>query len=174
MSIGHAFLGLLDREPQHGYAMKQAFDQWFGLARPVPFGQVYATLARLERKELAEVAMVEAGDGPERRRYAITSGGVEELERWIATPQSADDLSLSDLFRRTVVALLSGRSPNEVLDGQRAVHLQRMRALRRDASTASIEMGLAADYLIAHLQADLDWIELAAARLEDARGTRRP
>jgi len=61
-------------------------------------------------------------------------------------------------------------APGDVLDAQRAVHVARMRELRRAAAGGSLEQGLAADYLIAHLQADLDWIELAGARLRRASG----
>lgn len=161
----HALLGLLDGGPRHGYALKQGVDEWFGLARSLRFGQVYATLARLQRERLAEVATVEAGDGPDRKRYAITPAGVEDLESWLATPQRADDAVLGPLYAKVVVALLSGRSAEAVLAAQRSVHLERMRELRRDAAEGSIERGLAADYLVAHLQADLDWIELAGARL---------
>ena len=42
-----ALLGLLDREPSHGYDLKRDYDTYFGRGRPLPFGQVYATLARL-------------------------------------------------------------------------------------------------------------------------------
>ena len=169
MSVQHALLGLLDGEPQHGYALKQGFDLWFGLARPLKFGQVYATLARLEREQLAGVATVEAGEGPDRKRYAITASGVEELESWLATPQRADEVVLGSLYAKVVVALLSGRPAEDVLATQRSVHVERMRELRREAANGSLERGLAADYLIAHLQADLEWIELADARLARMR-----
>jgi len=168
MSVSHALLGLLEGGPQHGYALKHEFDERFGLAKPLRFGQVYATLARLEREQLAHVATVEAGEGPERKRYAITSGGVEELESWLATPQAAEEVALGSLYAKVVVALLSGRSPEDVLAAQRSVHVERMRELRREAAGRSIERGLAADYLIAHLQADLDWIALAGERLRRA------
>lgn len=168
MGIGHAFLGLLDQGPQYGYAIKQNFDDWFGDARVLRFGQVYATLARLQKQGLAEVVAVESGAGPERKRYAITRRGVEELESWLATPQPAEEVALGELYVKTVVALLSGRSPGDVLDAQRSVHVARMRELRRAAAGGPLEQGLATDYLIAHLQADLDWIELAGARLRRA------
>lgn len=167
MSVPHAFLGLLDAGPQHGYALKASFDDWFGLARPLRYGQVYATLARLERQDLALVATVEAGEGPDRKRYAITPDGVEELESWLAIPQPAEGQGLGPLYAKVVVALLSGRTPSDVLAAQRRVHLVRMRDLRKEAASGSIERGLAADYLIAHLQADLDWIELAGVRIFD-------
>jgi hypothetical protein len=44
-----ALLGLLDREPSHGYDLKRDYDAYFGRGRPLAFGQVYATLARLAR-----------------------------------------------------------------------------------------------------------------------------
>lgn len=170
MGIGHAFLGLLDQGPQYGYAIKQSFDGWFGDARVLRFGQVYATLARLQKQGLAAVVAVESGAGPERKRYAITPRGIEELESWLATPQPAEEVALGELYVKTVVALLSGRAPGDVLDAQRAVHVARMRDLRRAATGGPLEQGLTTDYLIAHLQADLDWIELAGARLRGATG----
>jgi DNA-binding PadR family transcriptional regulator len=169
MQVGHAFLGLLETGPQYGYVLKQQFEGWFGEVRVLRFGQVYATLARLQREGLAEVVAVESGGGPDRKRYAITGTGVEELDTWLATSQPADDVALGDLYTKTVVALFSGRSPEDVLDAQRAVHVARMRDLRRDAADAPVEGGLAADYLIAHLQADLDWIELAGERIRRTR-----
>lgn len=169
MSVPHAILGLLETSPQHGYALKQSFDEWFGVAKPLRFGQVYATLARLERQDLARVATVETGEGPDRKRYAITPSGVEELESWVSTPDLADGHGIGPLYAKVVVALLTGREPSDVLAAQRRVYLSRMRELRRDASAGTLEAGLAADYLIAHLQADLDWIELAAARIDTSK-----
>lgn len=167
MSVQHAFLGMLEAGPQHGYALKQRFDEWFCLAQPLRFGRVYATLARLEREQLAHIAVVESGEGPDRKRYAITPSGVTELESWLATPEPAEHASLGPLYAKVVVALLSGRPAEDILAGQRVVHVERMRELRREAAGASLERGLAADYLIAHLQADLDWIELAGTRLRE-------
>jgi DNA-binding PadR family transcriptional regulator len=169
MGVGHAFLGFLDGGPQYGYVLKQQFDSWFGEARVLRFGQVYATLARLQKDGLAEVVAVETGEGPERKRYAITPNGVEELDTWLSTPQPAEDVALGEVYTKAVVALFSGRPAEDVLDAQRAVHIDRMRTLRSGAAGASLEQGLAADYLIAHLQADLDWIELAAERIRRAR-----
>lgn len=165
MSVGHAFLGLLEVGPQHGYALKRDYDRWFGEGRSLKYGQVYATLARLERDGLAVVAAVEAGDGPERRSYAITADGVEELDSWLGSPVAPEEVSLGPLYAKVVVALLSGRPFEDVLAAQRAVHLVRMRELRRLHESAGIERQLALDLLIGHLQADLDWIELAGARL---------
>ena len=171
MSLSYAFLGLLERGAQHGYSLKREYDENFIDGRAMKFGQVYATLARLVRDGLAEIVAIEAGDGPDRRTYAITPQGVSELETWLTTPEPADQRALGPIYVKVVLALASGRSPQAILDGQRTVHLARMRVLRATHARAGMERQLALDLLIGHLQADLDWIELAAARLE--RGARR-
>ena len=61
MSVTHAFLGLLDGGPQHGYRLKQDYDRWFGEGRSLKFGQVYSTLARLERDGMTPVLAVDGG-----------------------------------------------------------------------------------------------------------------
>src|SRR3954452_23195695 len=79
MAIGTTFLGLLEAGPRHGYDLKRADDESFGAARPLSYGQVYATLARLLKNGLVEVEGVEPGAGPDRKRYAITEAGVTDV-----------------------------------------------------------------------------------------------
>ena len=50
MSVPLTLLGLLEREPSHGYDLKRDYDAYFGRDKPVPYGQVYATLGRLARE----------------------------------------------------------------------------------------------------------------------------
>jgi len=166
MSVPHTLLGLLEPVPQHGYTLKREYDARFGGTRELKFGQVYATLSRLERDGLARVLAVESGDGPDRRRYAITASGVTELEHWLTTPQEVGEHTPGELFVKVTLSLMSGRSAAAVLDGQRAVHLTRLRELADIRRSGEITQRLAADYETAHLKADLTWIETAGARLE--------
>ena len=83
MSTSTLLLSLLEPAPAHGYTLKQEYDVHFGQRRPLAFGQVYQSLARFERDGLAEVVEVEAGAGPERKRYRITADGVAGVERWV-------------------------------------------------------------------------------------------
>ncbi len=53
MSIGHTLLGLLENDLGHGCQFKHAYDARFAHDRPLHYGQVYATLARLLRNGLA-------------------------------------------------------------------------------------------------------------------------
>lgn len=68
MSVPLTLLGLLEREPSHGYDLKRHYDTYFGRGRPLPFGQVYATLGRLARDSKVVISDVEPGGGPERKR----------------------------------------------------------------------------------------------------------
>lgn len=171
MSIAHVFLGLLEPAPSHGYTLKQGYDTFFGRSRPLKFGQVYATLQRLERDRLVTIVGTEAGAGPDRKVYAITKDGVGGLEDWLSEPERAVIHTPSAVFIKVTLALLSGRPAAKILDAQRRVHLARMRELTKIRRQADLLDRLIADYEITHLDADLRWMDDAGARLDDWRTT---
>jgi DNA-binding PadR family transcriptional regulator len=165
MTVPLALLGLLEREPSHGYDLKRDYDAYFGRGKPLPFGQVYSTLARLARDGKVLVGDVEPGAGPDRKRYVITEQGVSELATWLAEPIAPEPHLQTVLFVKVVLALLSGRPAEKYLDTQRAAHLQRMRELTEVKRRGTTIDALLADHGLFHLEADLRWIELTAARL---------
>jgi DNA-binding PadR family transcriptional regulator len=169
MSPAQTLLALLEHQPAHGYTLKRRYDDRFARTRPLAFAQVYASLARFERQGWAEVVDVESGEGPARKRYRITSEGVSVVDQWVFEPQQPTEFSSSTLFARVSVALMSGRSADEVLERQRATHLERMRALTTQRTQADPAELLAITYELAHLDADLRWIEEAGARLDPAK-----
>jgi DNA-binding PadR family transcriptional regulator len=160
-----ALLGLLDREPSHGYELKRDYDAFFGRGRPLPFGQVYATLARLARDGKAVAGGAEPGAGPDRKRYAITEIGKAEVEAWLAEPIAAEPHLQTDLFVKVVLSLMLGRRAEDYLDAQRAAHLRRMRELTQLKQEGRLVDALLADHGLFHLEADLRWIDLTVARL---------
>jgi hypothetical protein len=58
-----------------------------------------------------------------------------------------------------------GRPAEEYLDAQRAAHLRRMRELTDLKLQGNLVDALLADHGLFHLEADLRWIDLTAARL---------
>ncbi len=166
MSIGHTFLGLLESGPRHGYDLKRAFDERFGHDRPLAYGQVYSTLARLLKNGLVQVDGIEPGGGPERKRYAITDAGITDVAHWLAQPEKPEPYLHSALYTKVVLALLTGRSAADVLDTQRAEHLRLMRELTRRKTGGDLADQLVCDHALFHLEADLRWLELTAARLD--------
>ena len=166
MSVPLTLLGLLEREPSHGYDLKRGYDAFFGRGRPLPFGQLYATLGRLARDGKVVVGAAEAGAGPDRKRYVITEEGATDFESWLAEPVAAEPHLQTVLFAKVVLALLLERDAQRYLDAQRAAHLQRMRELTEIKRGGGLVDGLLADHGLFHLEADLRWIDLTAARLD--------
>ena len=166
MSVAHALLSFLEGSPRHGYELKQEHDNLFAAGKPLQFGQIYATLGRLERDNRIRLAAHEPGRGPERKRYEITEAGRSELARWLAEPVVPEPQSQNDLFAKTVLALRSGRSADGYLDRQRARHLERMRELTALKQNGDTAVALVADHALFHLEADLRWIDQTQARLE--------
>ncbi|BDH15145.1 PadR family transcriptional regulator [Streptomyces hygroscopicus] len=166
MSIGHTLLGLLESGPRHGYDLKRAFDEHFGQDRPLHYGQVYSTMSRLLKNGLVEVDAVEAGAGPERKRYAITDAGITDVAQWLARPEKPEPYLQSTLYTKIVLALMTDRNAAELLDTQRAEHLRLMRGLTERKRTGDLADQLICDHALFHLEADLRWLELTAARLD--------
>ncbi len=170
MNVPTTLLGLLEPEASHGYELKREYDSLFAdNGRPLSFGQLYTTLSRLERDGHITVHGSEPGEGPERKRYAITPSGVTRLERWLAEPERPEPGLQAVLFVKVVLALLSDRPAAEYLDAQRITHLDRMRELTAMRKTGALSRSLLADFGLFHLEADLRWIDLTAARLDQLR-----
>jgi DNA-binding PadR family transcriptional regulator len=170
VNVPTTLLGLLESEPSYGYELKREYDALFGdNGRPLPFGQLYSTLARLERDGRIAVHGAEPGGGPERKRYAITAGGVVHLEQWLANPEAPQPALQALLFVKVVLALLSDRPASAYLEAQREAHLDRMRELTAIRKAGPLSRTLLADYGLFHLDADLRWIDMTVARLDDLR-----
>jgi DNA-binding PadR family transcriptional regulator len=165
MSIPLTLLGLLSKEPSHGYELKREYDAYFGSAKPLPFGQVYATLGRLARDGKVDCAGMEPGEGPDRKRYVITDAGRRDVDAWLTEPIETQPNLQNMLFNKIIVALMLQRSAENCLDAQRAAHLQRMRELAGLKRTGDFVDALLADYGLFHLEADLRWIDITEARL---------
>src|ERR1700733_5811149 len=116
MSVPLTLLGLLNREPCHGYDLKREYDLYFGRGKPLPFGQVYATLGRLARDGKVVPGEIEAGDGPDRKRYAITESGKREVDAWLSEPSMLEPHLQTVIFSKVVLALMLGIPAERYLD----------------------------------------------------------
>jgi DNA-binding PadR family transcriptional regulator len=167
MSVSHTLLGLLEAGYTHGYDLKRTHDELFRGERPLAYGQVYATLARLLRNGLVSAEGAEAGGGPDRKLYSITDAGVTDLDQWLSTPERPAEYLQNTLYTKVVLALMSSRSAASILDAQRAEHLTAMREYTRRKESGDLADQLICDHALFHLEADLRWLDLTAARLTD-------
>lgn len=169
MSTGHLVLGLLSRGKQHGYDLKKAHDERFPTAKPLAYGQVYATLERLHRQGLVEAVAVQRVDGPDRTVYAVTDAGRAALQAWLDEIEEPFAFIANPLSTKVTIAILATSELQAVtyLQRQRAAHLARMRhftQIKIDASS-SLDEVLGADYALSHLDADLRWMDTALQRI---------
>ena len=162
-------MGLLVAGDRHGYDLKKEHDERFAGARPLAFGQVYATLERLTKKGHIEAVEIERVDGPDRTVYRLTDAGRADLAAWVTEVEPPAPFVANPLATKATIAFLVGDADqaSDYLRNQRQAHLDRMREYTRvktDPSTPMPEV-LAADYAIAHLDADLRWLDTALDRI---------
>ena len=159
MPTADVFLALLRAGRGHGYDLKRGHDTWFPDARPLAFGQVYSTLGRLDRDGLVEVVETVTGRGPERTVYTLTSQGEARLAAWLGEPERLSDRGSDEIVRKTVSALRTGGDARGIVLRQRTAHLRRMSELSGAAALDPIAR-LAREHMLAHLNADLRWLDV--------------
>lgn len=173
MNSSLTLLGLLAADSSYGYDLKAIYDRYFGIRKPLAFGQVYGALSRMIRDGYIQLVGEEAGEGPDRKKYAVTSTGREHLQTWMFTPDIPSETLQNDLFAKTVIALLVEEDAERLLDLQRASHLARMRELTHLKRGADLMRVLIYDLALFHIEADLRWIDMTGARLTSLRAELR-
>ncbi|TMR38204.1 PadR family transcriptional regulator [Actinomadura geliboluensis] len=168
-----AVLALLAKEPSHGYGLRARLRRALGpFGESMNAGQVYVTLARLEKAGLVVCEVAEGlPDRPDRKVYALTPAGQQRVAAWLSEvtwpkPNLAE-------FHLKLAAAAAARlaDPVELVDAQRRELLRRLSDVQRaalaepDGSTA----GLLLEGVALRLQADLRWLE-ACERLWSRAG----
>lgn len=92
MSLKYALLGLLSYQPMTGYELKQFFDSSIAHFWNAELSQIYPTLKSLEDANFVSKHVEVQENRPNRKIYAITDEGREDLLRWLRTPAPPADL----------------------------------------------------------------------------------
>ncbi len=175
MSVRNALLGLIAQRARHGYELRASFEALIGGEQnwDVKPAQIYTTLARLEEAKLVEEQSIEQSGGPEKRIYAITEAGKAELLNWLTTATESDH-QRDEFFLKLMLALAADDiNPHKVIQIQRAALYQTLHAVTAQRSRADPKTELAQilllDKTVMHLEADLRWLDMIEARLDDVR-----
>ncbi|MFD0683987.1 PadR family transcriptional regulator [Actinomadura fibrosa] len=167
-----AVLAMLAKEPSHGYGLRGRLRRTLGpLGESMNAGQIYVTLARLEK---AGLVVSERADGlpdrPDRKVYALTPAGQLRVSAWLAEV----DWPKPDLaeFHLKLAAAAAARlaDPVALVDAQRRELLRRLLDVQcavlaePDGSTA----GLLLEGVAMRLQADLRWLDACERVWSDA------
>ncbi len=175
MSVRHAVLGLLAQHPRHGYELRAAFTAVVGGTEnwDVKPAQIYTTLARLEKSGLVVENAIGQDAGPEKRIYAITPAGRKTLREWFACGIALEH-QRDEFFIKLMIGLVSGvADPYKLIQTQRTHLYQNLHAITAQRSRADPKTELAnillLDKVVMHLEADLRWLDMTEARLDEIR-----
>jgi DNA-binding PadR family transcriptional regulator len=167
-------LAMLAKEPSHGYQLRARLRDALGpLGDAMNAGQVYVTLARLEKAGLLAVER-SAGeaDRSDRKVYALTADGQRRVAEWIAEV-SWPRPDLAEFHLKLVAAAASRLAdPLTIVDTQRRELLRRLRDAQRAAITEpdGSDAALLLEGIVLRLQADLRWLDACEQNWTRRRG----
>ncbi|KUJ64863.1 PadR family transcriptional regulator [Streptomyces albus subsp. albus] len=104
MSIRHGLLAILEGGPRYGSRLRTEFESRTGATWPLNIGQVYTTLARLERDGLV---VQDGADAAGHALYGITDQGRAELCAWYETPVDRTSPPRDELAIKLAMAVAS-------------------------------------------------------------------
>ncbi len=186
MPVRHAVLALLQRGPMYGYGLRLAFEESTGGTWPLNIGQVYTTLARLERDGLVEPDADSNGDtrSPEgshplaghrqgtggKVTYRITDAGRATLGQWFETPLERRERPRDELAIKLAMALTTpGVDVRRVVQNQRTATLRALRELTRAKAQADPSADaawlLVNESMIFQAEAEARWLDHCEAQL---------
>jgi DNA-binding PadR family transcriptional regulator len=145
------------------------------LGEAINGGQIYVTLARLEKSGLvASERNGDSTDRPDRKIYALTATGEERVTEWLSEV-SWPKPDLAEFHLKLIAAAQGGLAdPISIIDAQRRELIRRLRDTQRAAMDEpdQSDAALLLDGIVLRLQADLRWLEACERTWTDRRSTR--
>ncbi|WP_029137230.1 PadR family transcriptional regulator [Nakamurella lactea] len=174
MSIKYGLLALLSDADAYGYQLRSRFESATGSVWPLNIGQVYTTLARLDRDGLIEGI---GTDGDGRAMYRLTNAGRTELSGWWDTPVAHADRPRDELAIKIALAITTpGVDATAILQTQRREtirHLQDLTRVKRQSDPDDLSWRLVAESLIFAAEAEVRWLDHCEASLVRHGRTRK-
>lgn len=159
----------------YGYELRSEFESHTGGTWPLNVGQVYSTLARLERDGLVERA---GEDEKGHAYYRITRNGRQAVHEWFARPVSRTSPPRDELAIKLALAVsVHGIDVREVVQAQRTATMKAIQEYtllkpRAPSGDDPDELAwlLVLDSLVFQAEAEIRWLDHCEARLARAAG----
>lgn len=178
-AVQNAILALLAQRPRHGYELRDLFEAAVGGHWELNSGQIYSSLDRLSRDGLVVEEGIERGGGPDKRFWALTELGARELEGWFNSPIPRDYRLRDEFYLKLMIVLVTqpARAGNVLIVQRRELYreLHDLTA-RRNSYNPKQQLAhiLLLDSAVMHTEAELRWLDMVEARLDDIRGQPPP
>jgi DNA-binding PadR family transcriptional regulator len=150
----------------HGYQLRTEFEATTGSTWPLNIGQVYTTLARLERDGFVEPV----GESDGRVTYRLTDSGHAEVLVWYETPVARENRPRDELAIKLAMALTTpGVDVHRVVQRQRTGTLRSLQELTRLKAgadqVADAAWLLVLEAMIFQAEAEVRWLDHCETRL---------
>ena len=170
--VREVLLALLAKEASHAYELRARLALALGpLAEALNEGQVYVTLARLEKSGLVSSMRVGQADRPDRKVYELTEAGRDRVTNWLEDVSWPKPAPAEFHLKLVTVAAAGLGDPVGIVNLQRRELLFELREAER-AALAEPDGSVAAlllEGVVLRLQADLRWLEACARYWNSAR-----
>jgi len=175
MSVRNSLLALLTEGPKYGWQLRTEFEERTGKTWPLNIGQVYTTLARLDRDGFVTAAAEVADADPSQRHYSLTDAGRTEAMSWFASAVQHESAPRDELAIKMNLALsLPGVDVPGLIQAQRVESMRTLQSytkLKAAVGPDDRAWEITLDLLIFHTEAEIRWLDHCeqSLRLRPAR-----
>ncbi len=164
-SIEYVLLGMLARQPRHGYELHKELSslEGLGLVWRVKQAQLYAILDKLEAQGYLSSRLITSESHPPRKEYHLTKSGQKLFTDWMLSPVEHGRELRQDFLAKFYFARLEGEiTARQVLEAQRET-LVKIRS-RMEAEDDALSSSKSYEKQVYHfrmiqIQAFIDWLD---------------
>lgn len=182
LTVEHALLGFLRRQPMYGYEIHQRLleSAEMGLVWSVKQSMLYALLTRMEDEGYLSSTLEHQGARPSRKILSLTPDGEAAFLSWVRSPvPHGRDFRIEFLAKLYFACAEGAAEAQALIAAQRAASTLRHDELRARADALAEQCSydwLVLSYRVGQLDATLEWLDLCstwATAAEAAAGEER-
>ncbi len=176
----YILLGLLNHEELSGYDIKKRIDIMISNFWEIGYGQIYPTLARLEKEGLVTKRTSETSNGPEKNLYSITGAGRDLLTQWLKVPEQKEYTKYEILVKLFFGSLVPTRDNINRIEAFKARHSENMKMIQLFKQNLEQILNQDEDHVFFYIsvlfgekiyKAYLEWADEAVRLLNERSGT---
>ncbi|MBN1488160.1 MAG: PadR family transcriptional regulator, partial [Anaerolineae bacterium] len=164
LTIEWSLLGVLHKQPMHGYEIYQTLSNFegIGLVWRLKQSQVYALLSKLEERGYVTATLEPQDPRPPRKVYELTANGHQALMEWIQSPvEHGRDVRL-EFLAKLYFAQKEGKEYVQTLLNQQQMACEEW-IIEYQMQAATIEQEQPYEWLvyqfrIGQMQAMVEWL----------------